>query len=156
MRFCNLKKKIWGKPGIEPGTSWFGINCSTTELQSQVSPYFFFKSQTVYLKNNSSDSTSFNKKNRVTEGLTGHGSNSGATKLRFWTSGEFWFKKILGDTRVWTRDLSICSRMLYHWAISPLVASSILRRYELTLEIFYKSRWLLSSVIESPIHKVIK
>jgi len=26
----------------------------------------------------------------------------------------------------------------------------------LTLEIFYKSRWLLSSVIESPIHKVIK
>ena len=25
----------------------------------------------------------------------------------------------LGDTRVWTRDLSICSRMLYHWAISP-------------------------------------
>ena len=27
--------------------------------------------------------------------------------------------KKLGDTRVWTRDLSICSRMLYHWAISP-------------------------------------
>ena len=27
--------------------------------------------------------------------------------------------KSLGDTRVWTRDLSICSRMLYHWAISP-------------------------------------
>ena len=29
-------------------------------------------------------------------------------------------KKIsIGDTRVRTRDLSICSRMLYHWAISP-------------------------------------
>ena len=26
---------------------------------------------------------------------------------------------MIGDTRVWTRDLSICSRMLYHWAISP-------------------------------------
>ena len=25
----------------------------------------------------------------------------------------------LGDTRIWTKDLSICSRMLYHWAISP-------------------------------------
>ena len=25
-----------------------------------------------------------------------------------------------GDTRSWTKDLSICSRMLYHWAISPL------------------------------------
>ena len=27
--------------------------------------------------------------------------------------------KTSGDTRVWTGDLSICSRMLYHWAISP-------------------------------------
>ncbi len=26
-----------------------------------------------------------------------------------------------GDTRDWTWDLSICSRMLYHWAISPSV-----------------------------------
>jgi hypothetical protein len=28
-------------------------------------------------------------------------------------------KKKLGGTRVWTGDLSICSRMLYHWAIPP-------------------------------------
>ena len=28
--------------------------------------------------------------------------------------------KTRGDTRVWTGDLSICSRMLYHWAISPM------------------------------------
>ena len=27
--------------------------------------------------------------------------------------------KSTGDTRSWTTDLSICSRMLYHWAISP-------------------------------------
>ena len=29
-----------------------------------------------------------------------------------------------GDTRNWTRDLSICSRMLYPWAISPSVSRS--------------------------------
>ena len=28
-------------------------------------------------------------------------------------------KSKTGDTRNWTRDLSICSRMLYPWAISP-------------------------------------
>ena len=27
--------------------------------------------------------------------------------------------KKLGDTRSWTKDLPDCSRMLYHWAISP-------------------------------------
>ena len=26
-----------------------------------------------------------------------------------------------GGTRIWTRDLSICSRMLYHWAIPPYI-----------------------------------
>ena len=25
----------------------------------------------------------------------------------------------IGDTRIWTMDLSDCSRLLYHWAISP-------------------------------------
>ena len=34
-------------------------------------------------------------------------------------------KIIQGDTRVRTRDLSDCSRMLYHWAVSPLHAYSI-------------------------------
>ena len=34
-------------------------------------------------------------------------------------------KIIQGDTRVRTRDLSDCSRMLYHWAISPLHEYSI-------------------------------
>ena len=28
-------------------------------------------------------------------------------------------KIIWGDTRIWTMDLSDCSRLLYHWAISP-------------------------------------
>ena len=40
-----------------------------------------------------------------------------AWKLKTYFRLIFW--KSLGDTRVWTRDLSICSRMLYHWAISP-------------------------------------
>ena len=35
-------------------------------------------------------------------------------------------KIIQGDTRVRTRDLSDCSRMLYHWAISPLHTDSII------------------------------
>ena len=30
--------------------------------------------------------------------------------------------KKLGDTRDWTRDPSDCSRMLYHWAISPSIS----------------------------------
>ena len=34
-------------------------------------------------------------------------------------------KIIRGDTRVRSRDLSDCSRMLYHWAISPLHTDSI-------------------------------
>ena len=31
-----------------------------------------------------------------------------------------WLWKSEGGTRVWTGDLSICSRMLYHWAIPPI------------------------------------
>ena len=34
-------------------------------------------------------------------------------------------KIIQGDTRVRVRDLSDCSQMLYHWAISPLHTDSI-------------------------------
>ena len=34
-------------------------------------------------------------------------------------------KVIQVDTRVWTRDLSDCSRMFYHWAKSPLQTDSI-------------------------------
>ena len=29
-------------------------------------------------------------------------------------------RDLRGGTRSWTKDLSICSRMLYHWAIPPL------------------------------------
>ena len=35
-------------------------------------------------------------------------------------------KIIQGDTRVRTRDLADCSRMLYHWVISPLHTDSII------------------------------
>ena len=30
-----------------------------------------------------------------------------------------------GDTRIWTRDLSDCSRLLYRWAISPKIVKVI-------------------------------
>ena len=32
---------------------------------------------------------------------------------------------MLGDTRIWTMDLSDCSRLLYHWAISPYVENIV-------------------------------
>ena len=35
----------------------------------------------------------------------------------------------LGGTRSWTMDLSICSRMLYHWAIPPLMIVNIYIRF---------------------------
>ncbi len=56
------------------------------------------------------------------------GSNPGWALLIFFylvlfsfeiSSGEK--KSLLGDTRIWTRDLPDCSRVLYHWAISPIV-----------------------------------
>ena len=31
------------------------------------------------------------------------------------------YYKVKGGNRVWTGDLSICSRMLYHWAMPPLM-----------------------------------
>ena len=34
------------------------------------------------------------------------------------------WKIMKGGTRIWTGDLLICSQMLYHWAIPPLLAES--------------------------------
>ena len=50
-----------------------------------------------------------------------------------WMFSSFWQRigfiiiriKTWGDTRVRTRDLSICSRMLYHWAISPITVAHL-------------------------------
>ena len=39
--------------------------------------------------------------------------------LRLWRRNVWTVKKVSGDTRIWTMDLSDCSRLLYHWAISP-------------------------------------
>ena len=49
------------------------------------------------------------------------GSNPGWAQLFFHhLSAKGWFAiKMLGDTRIWTMGLSDCSRLLYHWAISP-------------------------------------
>ena len=37
-----------------------------------------------------------------------------------WKNEWIGWKSAKGGTRVWTGDLSICSRMLYHWAIPPI------------------------------------
>ena len=47
------------------------------------------------------------------------------SKKRLFSSGSRFVehrghKKFSGDTRIWTMDLSDCSRLLYHWAISPI------------------------------------
>ena len=34
--------------------------------------------------------------------------------------------KSLGDTRIWTKDLPDCSRLLYHWALSPAYINLII------------------------------
>ena len=45
-----------------------------------------------------------------------------------------------GGTRVWTGDLSICSRMLYHWAIPPWSLTSDSEKYSLSSYSIYISR----------------
>lgn len=45
-----------------------------------------------------------------------------------------------GDTRVPTGDLSICSRMLYHWAISPWKQNAKLKAYKVTWSSLHLSR----------------
>ena len=45
----------------------------------------------------------------------------------------FYFKKILGGTRSWTMDLSICSRMLYHWAIPPHISTKVLKYLRISM-----------------------
>ena len=40
-------------------------------------------------------------------------------------------KKISGRTQIRTGDLSICSRLLYHWAIHPLTAISVRLNFRL-------------------------
>ena len=60
-------------------------------------------------------------------GAGGPGFKSRLSPSNFWFNTQIsydilWKKKtLLGDTRIWTRDLPDCSRVLYHWAISPYV-----------------------------------
>ena len=59
------------------------------------------------------------RKRGRTSVFRGLGSNPPAAKFaksHLNISGKTWSV----DTRIWTMDLSDCSRLLYHWAISPL------------------------------------
>ena len=60
-------------------------------------------------------------------------------------------KKKPGDTRVRTGDLSICSRMLYHWAISPdddfQVYADIYLSYYIDFYEIDKPRYVLGTAV---------
>ena len=69
-------------------------------------------------------------------------------------------KIIQGDTRVRTRDLSDCSRTLYHWAISPLHVYSIpspqtragclstVTMFFVPIQVYSRDRWHFSLVFK--------
>ena len=52
-----------------------------------------------------------------------------------------------GGTRSWTMDLSICSRLLYHWAIPPMTSMmwgsviQMARLFPRTAAVFAKTAW---------------
>ena len=57
-----------------------------------------------------------------------------------------------GGTRIWTGDLLICSQMLYHWAIPPLLAvfwqmlfTSILDFFFFSWKFFFQNQFLLAT-----------
>ena len=107
--FLVFQKLYKGTPGFEPGTSRTAAAWSTTELYP--------------------GSYRFNTILASTCRLFEHCYNvfcSESSVLSRSLSFFFSLSKIIqGDTRVRTRDLSDCSRMLYHWAISPLHTDSI-------------------------------
>ena len=62
----------------------------------------------------------FNKSRKCLMAIRSSFTSINAEKKKFyWRSAEKKKKKKWGGTRIWTGDLSICSRMLYHWAIPP-------------------------------------
>ena len=57
-----------------------------------------------------------------------------------WKNEWIGWKSAKGGTRVWTGDLSICSRMLYHWAIPPSVERLMLIQSINTCLRLYKTK----------------
>ena len=69
-----------------------------------------------------------------------------------WKNEKLWLlrKKNEGRTRSWTMDLSICSRLLYHWAIHPFYTNfqlsfehillTPITEYREVMHLYYKPR----------------
>ena len=107
--FALVFQKLYkGTPGFEPGTSRTAAECSTTELYPA-----------AYRFNNITANTC---------SLFEHCYNVFCSESSVLSLSMSFFsslsKIIQGDTLVQTRDLEDCSRMLYHWAISPLQTDS--------------------------------
>ena len=104
-----LQKLYKGTPGFEPGTSLTAAECSTTELYPrciQIQKHHCKHAQVV---------------RALLQCFLFRVKCTLAINVFFCSLS----KIIQGDTRVGTRDLSDCSRMLYRWAISPLHTDSI-------------------------------
>ena len=108
--FSLVFQKLYnGTPGFEPGTSRTAAGSSTTELYPrciQIQYHHCKHVQVVWAL-----LQCFCSESRVL-----------SRSMSFFSSLS---KIIQGDTRVRTRDLSDCSRKLYHWAIAPLHTDSI-------------------------------
>ena len=110
---CHFSLVFWklykGAPGFEPGTSRIAAECSTTELYPRCIQIQYHHCKHVQVVWALLQCVLF----RVKCSLAIDVIFSSLSKI------------LKGDTRVRTRDLSDCSRMLYHWAISPLHTGSI-------------------------------
>ena len=108
--FLVCQKLYKGTTGFEPGTSLTAAECSTTELYPRCIQiqYHHCKHVQVVLA--------------LLQCFFCSESSVLSRSMSFFSSLS---KIIRGDTRIRTRDLSDCSRMVYHWAISPLHTDSI-------------------------------
>ncbi len=120
-----------GAPGFELGTSSCVVKCSTTFDFSKIhqsqrwknGDHFFWRFCLHPQKRNQ-----FDKKLIIT--------------ALFW-SWEFDISKVCnstGGTWIWTRDLLICSQMLYHWAIPPI--NSIKKQNKINYILHWKKHQL--------------
>ena len=104
-----FQKLYKGTPGFKPGTSRTAVECSTTE----------FYPRCMHINNITANTC------RLFEHCYNVFCSESGVLSRSMSFFSSLSKIIQGDTRVRTRDLSDCSWMLYHWAISPLHTDSI-------------------------------
>ena len=104
-----FQKLYKGTPGFKQGTSWTAAECSTTKLYPRC----------IQTQNITANTL------RLFEHCYNVFCSESSVLSRSMSFFSSLLKIIQGSARVRTRDLSDCSRMLYHWAISPLHTDSI-------------------------------